>query len=248
MAAIIFRNVSKTFRISTGRQLLRSHLSDWFGGARTKRFYALRNVSFQVDAGESVAVVGANGAGKTTLLSLVGGLCVPDEGEVVVNGHVAGLLGLASGFHPDLTGAENVRINASLLGMSRRQTEQLFERIVEFSGIGEFLNEHLRTYSAGMVMRLAFAVAIHVQPDILVLDEVFAVGDQEFQSKCIERVMSFRESRRTMLCVSHSAEPLRRMCDRAIWLDHGQIVMAGEVDEVVAAYEGRLARPVEAEE
>src|ERR1700685_1889094 len=165
---IEFKNVSKWFPHSTGRQLLRTHIARWFGKVHHERFYALRNVSFQLEDGESLAIVGSNGAGKSTLLSLAAGLTLPDVGKVTVNGRIAALLALGAGFHPDLTGAENLVLNAALLGLSKRKTNELFDRIVDFSGIADFIDEPLRTYSSGMIVRLAFSVAIQCEPDILV--------------------------------------------------------------------------------
>lgn len=239
MAVIEFVNVSKTFSRATGHRLLRSHLSGWFKPVPKDRFYALKHISFQIDEGESVAVVGPNGAGKSTLLSLVTGLAEPDEGSIWVNGRVAALLELGSGFHPDLTGVENVRLNASLLGLSRKRTDELFDEIVEFSGVGEFINEPLRTYSSGMIVRLAFSVAVSMDPGILVVDEILAVGDQAFQTKCLDRIHQLRSQGKTMLCVSHAVSMVQQFCDRALWLDHGELIMNGTVTEVTQAYSGR---------
>ena len=241
MRVIEFQNVSKTFSRATGHMLLRSHLKRWFGAQHKERFYALKRVTFHLKRGESLAVLGPNGAGKSTLLGLVAALAEPDEGTVSVNGRVAALLELGSGFHHDLTGAENVRLNAALLGLSRSKTMEVFDEIVEFSGIGEFINEPLRTYSTGMVMRLAFSIAVHGDPDIMLIDEVLAVGDQAFQAKCFEKIGQFRAAGKTLLCVSHAAGMVQRLCDRAIWLDGGELIMGGTVDEVAAAYSGRRA-------
>ncbi len=237
--AIEFDGVSKIYSRATGRKLLRNHLVTWMGRAPHQPFFALNKVSFKIDHCESVAVLGPNGAGKSTLLSLVAGLAMPDEGNVTINGRVAALLELGSGFHPDLTGAENVRMNAAMLGLSRKRLDYLFDTIVEFSGIADFINEPLRTYSSGMMMRLGFAVAVNVDPDILILDEVFAVGDQNFQAKCRDKIMEFKKAGKTMLCVSHATATLHSLCERAIWLDQGQLVMDAPVDDVLADYEGR---------
>ena len=191
-----------------------------------------------MEHGECMAIVGGNGAGKSTLLSLVTGLCKPSTGRVAVNGRVAALLELGSGFHPDLTGAENILLNASLLGLSRKRTEACFDEIVEFSGVGDFIEDPIRTYSSGMTMRLAFSVAVHVDPDILIIDEVLAVGDQAFQAKCFERIARFKEEGRTLLFVSHSPQLVRQFCDRTLWLDNGQAVLVGPPDEVLNAYAG----------
>lgn len=236
---IEFQNVSKWFPHSRGRQLLRTHIARWFGHVHHEHFYALRNVSFAVERGESLAIIGSNGAGKSTLLSLAAGLTPPDEGHVAVNGRIAALLELGSGFHPDLTGAENLVLNAALLGLSKRKTNELFDRIVEFSGIGEFIDDPLRTYSSGMVMRLAFSIAIQCEPDILLIDEVLAVGDANFQEKSREALVSFRRAGKSLLFVSHSAAAVREMCDRAVWIDHGSVMMTGRVNEVLDAYQGR---------
>jgi ABC-type polysaccharide/polyol phosphate transport system ATPase subunit len=244
MDRIAFQNVSKTYLLSGGRQLLRGHVRDWLGRSERHPFHALRNVSFKIREGESLAVIGANGAGKSTLLNIVTGLCPPDEGSVTVNGRLSAVLDLGAGFHVDLTGEENLRLNASLLGLSRARTAELFDQIVEFSGVSEFIQQPLRTYSAGMVMRLAFSVAIHVDPDILVIDEAFGVGDQAFHARCFERMLAFRKAGKTMVCVSHGLDLLRQMCDRAMWLDHGQVVLEGKLDDVVAAYQGRTVGPV----
>jgi ABC-type polysaccharide/polyol phosphate transport system ATPase subunit len=241
MDRVVFRNVSKRFYLTGGRKLLRGHLADLLGGAASdpenRWFYALRDVTVAVREGESLAIVGANGAGKSTMLNLATRLCPPDGGEVMVNGRLAAVLELGAGFHHDLTGQENLRLNASLFGLTRRRTAELFDQIVDFSGVGAFIGQPLRTYSAGMIMRLAFSVAINVEPDILVVDEALAVGDQEFRTKCFERMLAFRESGRTMLVVSHAPDTLRHMCDRAIWLDRGKMAAAGSLDEVLEAYQ-----------
>jgi ABC-type polysaccharide/polyol phosphate transport system ATPase subunit len=241
MERVVFQNVSKRFFLSSGRKLISGHLDDVLHGTHKHSFYALRDVSFAVSEGQSLAIVGANGAGKSTLLNLATRLCPPDEGEVSVSGRLSAVLELGAGFHHDLTGAENLRLNASLFGLTRRGTEDLFDQIVDFSGVEEFIDQPLRTYSAGMVMRLAFSVAINVDPDILVVDEALAVGDQAFHAKCFDRMLDFRKAGKTMLVVSHSPATLRHMCDRAIWLDHGKIVGHGALDEVLEAYEARSA-------
>jgi ABC-type polysaccharide/polyol phosphate transport system ATPase subunit len=233
--------VSKKFQRHTGQRLLRDHLTSWWKRRETIDFWALRNVSFEIESGESVAIVGSNGAGKSTLLSLICGLAKPNEGIIEVNGRIAALLELGSGFHPDLTGAENLRLNAALLGFSKRETFALFDSIVDFAGLADVIDEPLRTYSSGMVMRLAFSVAVNIDPDILIIDEILAVGDQAFQLKCMERIRRFREAQKTLLFVSHSPAAVLRFCDRALWLDHGELIMQGEADNVLAAYQGKGA-------
>ena len=238
MDRIVFHNVSKKFVLSGGRQLLRGHIRNWLGRSGRHPFYALRNVSFSIREGESLAVVGANGAGKSTLLNMVTGLCPADEGSVTVSGRLSAVLDLGTGFHADLTGEENLRLNASLIGMSRARTAELFDQIVEFSGVGEFIQQPLRTYSAGMIMRLAFSVAVHTDPDILLIDEIIAVGDQDFGLKCLDKIQSFQRQGKTILLASHSLVQLTLLCQRAMWLDHGSVVKIGPVAQVVEAYHG----------
>lgn len=237
MPAVEFRNVSKLFARHKGQMLLRTRLKNWLSAAGgDPPFYALRDVSFRIERGESVAVVGSNGAGKSTLLGLVAGLAEPDEGSVRVAGRVVPLLELGAGFHPDLTGAENVYVNAALQGLSRKRTRELFDEIVAFAGVGDFIHELLRTYSSGMIVRLAFAVAAHTDPDVLLIDEVLAVGDRDFQAKCFDRIRRLRAEGKTLLSVSHAPALVKSLCDRAIWLDHGRLILNGPVDEVLEAY------------
>ncbi len=242
MKVIELKNVNKTFHRSGGQKLLRHYLEDILGKTDPEQFFALKDVSFSIRDGESVAVIGANGAGKSTLLSLVTQLVPPSTGTLEVRGRTAALLDLGSGFHPDLTGRENILLNASLLGFSRKQAHDLYDSIVEFSELDDFIKEPLRTYSNGMMLRLAFSVAVNLDPEILIIDEVLAVGDQKFQAKCTEKIFEIRNQGKTILCVSHVSPTLQLLCERALWLDHGQLVMDGPIGEVAAAYEGRLTR------
>src|SRR5713226_5082141 len=235
-SVVEFRQVSKSYIRNASRTLLRRRLLNLFRRSRADWFHALDKVSFELNAGESLAVVGPNGAGKSTLLRLCAGISFPDQGAVSVNGTVAALLELGSGFHPDLTGAENVLLNASLLGLSRRKALEQFDSIVEFSGISEFIDEPLRTYSSGMVLRLAFSVAVRVDPAILIIDELLAVGDQNFQKKCIDEILRLKAMGKTLICVSHAPNTLRDLCERAIWLERGRIVKSGATDEVLRSY------------
>jgi len=239
-----FRNVSKSFVKHAGHLLLRQRIAQMLNNAKPERFFALKNVSFQIKRGESLAVIGPNGAGKSTLLSVVAGLAAPDEGTVEVNGRIAALLELGSGFHGDLTGRENIFLNAAILGLTRKEATRAFDEIVEFSGIGDFIEEPLRTYSSGMMMRLAFSVAINTNPDILIVDEILAVGDHTFQAKCVERIHEFRRAGKTILAVSHAQRMVENLCDRALWLDHGQAVMQGRILEVIDSYMGRTRSAV----
>lgn len=239
MARIEFDRVSKSFARHTQRKLLRGYLHGLLARRHTEKFYALRDVSFRIDRGESVAIVGANGAGKSTLLSLMAGISAPNEGRVSVEGKVAALLDLGSGFHPELTGRENIHLNAALLGLHRRAVDTKEESIIDFAGLADFIDEPLKTYSSGMTMRLAFSVAIELDPDILIVDEVLAVGDQAFQAKCLEKVRQFVLAGKTMLAVSHSTAMIRELCKRALWLDHGKLMMDGSIADVIQAYEQR---------
>jgi lipopolysaccharide transport system ATP-binding protein len=237
MAVIEFQHVSKYFRRHAGQMLLRDRIVRLLRPAPpAEKFYALRDVSFSVEHGQSLAVVGSNGAGKSTLLNITTGLCMPSDGSVKVNGRVAALLELGSGFHPDLTGAENIQVNGALLGLTRAGVRERFDSIVEFSGIGDFINEPQRTYSSGMSMRLAFAVAVNVDPDVLIVDEVLGVGDKAFYQKCLDRIFQFRHAGKSILCVSHSLGTLAELCDHAIWLDHGRLMASGPVKDVVRQY------------
>jgi len=236
MIAVSFDNVSKSFAMHAGRMLIRERLTRLVRGERGERFQALTGVSFLLRHGECLGIVGHNGAGKSTILNLITGLCLPTSGRVTVEGRVAALLELGSGFHPDLTGAENLRLNAALLGLTREETAARFASIVDFAGIGKFIHEPLRTYSAGMTMRLAFAVAIHVDPDILVVDEVLGVGDYGFFEKCLQRIEAFRRAGKTIVCVSHGLEMIESLCSRAIWLDHGRVLADGATSLVLDRY------------
>jgi ABC-type polysaccharide/polyol phosphate transport system ATPase subunit len=229
-------HVSKAFWRHAGQKLLRHIISDLFKRREEDYFYALRDVSLTVDKGEAVALIGSNGAGKSTMLSLVAGLVQPTEGTVKIDGRVAALLELGSGFHPDLTGKENVFVNAALLGLSHAETKAGYKEIVDFAEIGEFISEPTRTYSTGMMVRLAFSIAVHVRPSILIVDEVLAVGDAQFQAKCLRKVGELRKNKTTMLCVSHSPQMVKGFCDRAIWLDKGQLIMDGDSETVAQAY------------
>jgi ABC-type polysaccharide/polyol phosphate transport system ATPase subunit len=236
-AVVEVHQVSKIYTQHVARGLLRERLVAMFRSATAHPFYALRGVSLRVNAGESLGILGPNGAGKSTLLSIISGLCYPDAGTVTVNGTVAALLELGSGFHYDLTGRENVALNASLLGLTRKQLRERFDNIVAFAELEDFIDEPLRTYSSGMVMRLAFSVAVNTNPDILIIDEVLAVGDQRFQDKCIKRIYELKAAGRTLICVSHSSRLIEALCDTALWLDHGSVAAYGDVHDVVKAYD-----------
>jgi ABC-type polysaccharide/polyol phosphate transport system ATPase subunit len=236
MSVIEIQNVSKSFRMHGGSKLIREHLKEKFSRRERGRFQALRNVSFHVGRNEGVAILGANGAGKSTLLGIIAGVAQPDSGTVRVDGRVSALLELGSGFDPDLTGAENVYLNAALLGFTRAEVRQAFPLIHEFSEIGGFIYEPVRTFSAGMVLRLAFSVAIHARPDVLIVDEILGVGDARFQEKCARRIREMRARGASLLCVTHTPLAVLDYCSRAVWLHKGEVVEDGPAQEVSSRY------------
>lgn len=191
-------------------------------------FWALRDIDLDITSGSTVGLIGPNGSGKSTLLKLIGGILQPTTGTVEHRGRLAALLELGAGFHPDLTGRENVFLNASILGLSQKQTEKFFDPIVEFSGIEPFIDTQVKFYSSGMYVRLAFAVAVHVDPDVLLVDEVLAVGDEPFQRKCMDRIREFQNEGRTIILVTHALDQVAELCDRAIVLEHGVVQVDGD--------------------
>lgn len=234
--AIELDRVGKAFRrIENPARVLRQTL---FGGEspETELFWALRDVSLRVERGEAVGVVGCNGSGKSTLLQLLCGVYPPTRGTIAVQGRIAALLELGAGFDPEFTGRENVFMNAAVLGMQRHETDARLDDIAAFADIGHFIDEPVKTYSSGMFVRLAFAVAVHTDPDILVVDEALAVGDARFQAKCMKRIKALREAGVTLFFVSHDVSSVRAVCDRAVWLDHGRVVRLGSVFDVTAHY------------
>jgi len=239
--AIVMDRVTETFRLYHERPSgLKERLYRLRRASYTD-FNALEEVSFTVQHGESVAVIGPNGSGKSTLLKLLARILQPDEGTVVTNGRVASLLELGAGFHGDLTGRENIRLNGAILGLSGAAIEERFDEIVAFAGIEHLLDTAVRTYSSGLEVRLGFAVAVTVDPDILLVDEVLAVGDAEFQERSLERMRAFRDAGKTFVLVSHDLDAVRDMCDRAIVLDRGRVVFDGSVTEGVELYRQRAA-------
>ncbi len=214
------------------------------GRVQHAHFHALREVSLEVKAGEVFGVIGRNGAGKSTLLKVISRVLRPTHGRVVVRGRLAPLLELGAGFHPELSGRENIFLNGTLLGFTHAQMEEMFDEIVDFAELREFVDAPLRTYSTGMAVRLGFAVATAVRPDVLLVDEVLAVGDERFQEKCTTRLNEFRQSGTTILLVTHDTRLVLSMCDRAVWLEHGEVGACGEVAETVEAYHKAMESPV----
>lgn len=239
--AIVVDQVTETFRLFHERPSGLKERLYRFRRASFTDFNALEDVSFTVEHGESVAVIGPNGSGKSTLLKLLARILPPDEGTVLTNGRVASLLELGAGFHGDLTGRENIRLNGAILGLSGAEIAERFDEIVEFAGVEHLLDTAVRTYSSGLEVRLGFAVAVTVDPDILLVDEVLAVGDAEFQERSLERMRRFRDEGKTFVLVSHDLDAVRDMCDRAIVLDRGRVVFDGPVVEGVELYRQRVA-------
>lgn len=202
--------------------------------------WALKDLSFNVKKGEVVGIIGKNGAGKSTLLKILSRITPPTEGEISIKGRVASLLEVGTGFHNELTGRENIYLNGTILGMTRSEIEKNFDEIVEFSGVGKFIDTPVKRYSSGMRVRLAFSVAAHLEPEILIVDEVLAVGDVEFQKKCLGKLQDVSGHGRTVLFVSHNMQALMNLCNRAVWLEHGQKVMEGDTNQVVNAYLSRF--------
>lgn len=245
--------VSKRFRRTLPGDRLRTLKSALVGGLRTRdlpreeTIPALEEVSFEVARGESFGLIGGNGSGKSTLLKLVAGMLRPTTGELTVDGRVAALIELGSGFHPEISGRENVYINGAVLGLSRRQIDRRYRDIVEFSGLADFMEEPVKNYSSGMYVRLGFAVAIHTEPDVLLVDEVLAVGDEAFAHRCIRRIEEFLASGRTLLLVSHSLDLVAELCDRVLWLDRGHQRLTGDPRRVIDAYRQAVAEQEGAE-
>jgi len=235
---IRLQDVTKEFVLHRQKPFLMREMFNRLRGKRalTERFTAVSGVSLEIQEGEFVGFIGHNGAGKSTLLGLISGTLNPSRGTVEVQGRLGSLLELGAGFHPDLTGRENIFLNASLLGLTRDQVEDQFDSIVEFSELEKFIDVPIGNYSSGMQVRLGFSVAVHINPDVLIMDEILAVGDEAFQHKCISRIESFHRQGKTMIIVSHNMTHIRNFCTRAFWLDHGRLMAAGEPQGVVDQY------------
>jgi ABC-type polysaccharide/polyol phosphate transport system ATPase subunit len=238
--AIALERVSKSYRLWGRRSQLATLKSALLKRdlklAPEQTILALKAVSFVVDRGEAFGIIGRNGSGKSTLLKVVSGILKPTGGVVHVNGRVAALIELGAGFHPEITGRENIIINGIMLGLSKREIENRFDKIVDFSGIGEFIDQPVKTYSSGMYVRLGFAVAVHVDPEVLLIDEVLAVGDEEFSQKCIAKIQEMKYRGVTLLFVTHQLDQVRNLCDRALWLDRGEPRAIGDPARVVDDY------------
>jgi ABC-2 type transport system ATP-binding protein len=238
---IVAENVSRRFRVYPQRHVTLKEAIVRRRHLRPVDVWAVRDVSFRIDAGESVGFMGRNGSGKTTLLRLIAGVFRPSSGRLAVAGRVGSLLELGAGFHHDFTGRDNIYLSASIYGFRKQEVDRRFDEIVEFSELGRFIDLPVRTYSAGMYMRLGFSIAVNVDADVLLLDEVFAVGDEAFQRKCVDRILDFRRNGRTIAFVSHSGAAIERMCDRAMLLREGIVEYDGETGEAIRRYQELLA-------
>lgn len=251
--AIEAQGLSKLYHLGSTHRNLRDLFDQWLFHQRGGRdwkvgaeappdsLWALRDVGFQAAPGEALAVLGRNGSGKSTLLRILARVTTPTSGRAVLRGRVAPLLQVGAGFHPELSGRENLFLNGALMGMDRAQVARRLDEVVAFAGVERFLDVPVKRYSNGMYMRLAFSVAAHLDAEVLLLDEVLTVGDSAFQARCVERLREIRRQGRTFLVVSHSASLLRGLCDRALWLDGGALVDQGPVGEILDRYQGALA-------
>ncbi len=239
--AVEFRNVSKSYPIYAAPGDRLKELATFHRRKYHHEYWALRDLSLEVRSGETFCIVGENGCGKSTLLQICAGILQPSVGTVTVHGRVAALLELGAGFSPEFTGRQNVYLNGAILGLSAKQIDLKFAEIAEFAEIGEFIDQPVKTYSSGMVVRLAFAVAIHVDPEILLVDEALSVGDVYFRQRCLRKVHELRSRGVTILFVSHATAEIKSLGDRALWLDHGQAMALGDTDEVVSQYLAAMA-------
>ncbi len=228
-------DVSKTFRLRRTQTIRETIVAAAQKKKLTDHFEALNGVSFTVKRGESIALIGLNGSGKSTTLKMISGVLTPTSGRVWTRGRVAGLIEVGAGFHPDLSGRENVYLNAAILGMSKEETDAKFDEIVEFSGIERFIDTEVKHYSSGMFIRLAFSVAIHTHADVLLIDEVLSVGDAPFQEKCLAKIAEVQDAGTTLVIVSHDLRTVRQVCDRGVLMRDGRVVFDGPVEEAVAA-------------
>lgn len=238
--AIIFQNVGKTYHlyhhITGGVKTFLFHFRNNIKSFKNSKFEALKDISFEVPKGESFGIIGKNGAGKSTILGLIAGVIKPTRGSIRVSGRISPLLELGSGFHPELSGRENIVLNGILLGLTRAEVTKKLDEIIEFSELGDFIDQPIRVYSSGMLARLGFSVVAHLEPEILLIDEVLAVGDSEFQKKCLEKMASFKKNGVTIIFVSHSAKSVKELCDRVMWIENHAMRMIGDPATVVSAY------------
>jgi len=235
-SAVSVRDVSKTFRVYHDRnQSLKATILKR-GRARYEEFWALRDVSLEVPHGLTFGLLGRNGSGKSTLLKCIAGILTPNQGSIQTSGRVAAMLEVGSGFHPELSGRENIYLNAAILGMTKQEVDRKLESIIDFSGVERFIDHPVKNYSSGMYVRLGFSVSIHTEPDLLLVDEVLAVGDMDFQAKCQEKFADLKRDGKTVVVVSHDLGTMRTFCDQAAWLEQGEVAAIGKANEIVERY------------
>ena len=235
--SIIVENVYKTFNVYLDKaNTIKEKLLFLFSRNKKEKREVLKGINLKIKKGECVALIGTNGSGKSTLLKLMTKIIYPNEGKIETFGKLTSLLELGAGFHPDFSGRENIYFNASIFGLTRKEIDNRLEEIIKFSELGSYIDNPVRTYSSGMYMRLAFSVAINVDADILLIDEILSVGDEHFQNKCFEKMQELRKQGKTMVFVTHSMQSVKKLCDRAIWLKDGKIMKDGNTEEVVEEY------------
>lgn len=243
---IIFNNVSKSYplyhHITGGIKYFLFNLPQALKSIRNSRYEALKDISFEVYKRETLGIIGKNGAGKSTILGLIAGVLKPSKGNIVVKGRVSPLLELGAGFHPELTGRENIILNGVLMGLTRSEVIKKIDEIIEFSELKEFIDQPIRTYSSGMLARLGFSVVAHLDPEILLIDEVLAVGDMDFQKKCLDKMIGFKKRGVTMVFVSHSMEQVKMICDRVMLIDNHSVKMIGAPVDIVGSYSAHETR------
>lgn len=234
--AIRVRNLYKDFKLNSDKPMTLKERLLYIGKNKVQKVHILKDIDLDIKKGETVALIGTNGSGKSTLLKLMTKIIYPTKGKITVNGKLTSLLELGAGFHPDFTGRENIYFNASIFGLTAKEIDKRIPEIIEFSELGELIDTPVRTYSSGMYMRLAFSVAINVDADILLIDEILAVGDQHYQEKCFKKLHELKEAGKTIVIVSHSMESVKDLCDRAVWIYEGKIRLDGKVDKVIDEY------------
>ena len=246
--AVSFEHVYKSYRlyhhVTGGVKNFLFHFQSSINSLRSIGFEALRDVSFEIGRGEAIGLVGRNGAGKSTVLALIAGVLQPSRGGVTVNGRISPFLELGAGFHPELSGKENILLNGVLLGLSREAILKKMDEIIAFAELGDFIDQPIRVYSSGMIARLGFSVVAHLDPDILLIDEILAVGDAEFQKKCMDKMTTFKERGVTMIFVSHSPRDISQICSRVMWFDNHTVKMAGAVERVLQEYASTQAQAI----
>ena len=234
--AISVKNVYKTFNVYMDKANTIKEKMLFFSRNRREKREVLKDINLEIEKGEVVALIGTNGSGKSTLLKLMTKILYPNSGKIETNGKLTSLLELGAGFHPDFSGRENIYFNAAIFGLTKKEIDERLNDIIEFSELERFIDNPVRTYSSGMYMRLAFSVAINVNADILLIDEILSVGDEHFQNKCIQKMLDLKEENKTMVFVTHSMGTVKKICNRAVWLQNGKIELDGDVDNVIERY------------